>query len=173
MTSCSLLQSRNDIIAIHARNEVDRNALRTNSFALAVHGAASEVLFHHFHHLQHAAVAFRLALREKSEVRDFGGSEELGGTVRTLRDARAALDAFGGVHRILLHDFRDRNRVRLRRAAGVHGDEAAGLNDSVERTAIDDEVPDDRKGTRTPWLDPDDVAIFKVTHMQLTRRGAA
>ena len=105
--------------------------------------------------LRDALVALGLALREEAEVGDFRGGEELRGAVRTLRDAGAALDAFGGIHRAFLHRLRNQQRVRFDRAAGVDGDVAAGLDDLVERTAVDDEVLDDREGARAPRLDAD------------------
>ena len=104
---------------------------------------------------------------------DFGCSEKLGGPVGALGDACTAFDAFRGVHRALLDDLWHRNHVRFRRAAGVDGDEAAGLNDSVERAAIDDEVFDHRKCARAPRLDPDLIAVFEVAHVELTGRRSA
>ena len=93
--------------------------------------------------------------------------------VGTLRDARAAFDAFRGIHRIFLDDLGNRNRVGFRGAAGVDGDEAAGLNDFVEGTAIDDQILDHREGTRAPRFDPDRVAILEMPHVQLTGRRSA
>src|SRR5947209_6568861 len=168
-----VLEFCGDVVTIHAGDEIERDFLGTNGFAFAVHRAAAEMLFHHFHHADDAVVAFGLALREEAEVGDFRGREELRGTVGTLRDAGAALDAFGGVHRALLHRLRNQQRVRFDGAAGVDGDVAAGLDDLVERAAVDDEVLDDREGARAPRLDADFVAVAEVAHVQLAGGGAA
>ena len=114
-----------------------------------------------FHHADHALVALGLALRQEAEVGDFGGGEELRGAVRALRDARAALDAFGGVHRRSCTALGIEQRVGLDRAAGVDGDVAPSLDDLVERTAVDDEVLDDRERACAPRLDADCLAVLK------------
>src|SRR5207249_946036 len=113
------------------------------------------------------------ALRKKSEVRDLGRGEKLGRTVRALGHTRTALNALRGVHGPLLGRFRDRDGVRFRRATRIHGDESAGLNDAIERAAIDDEVLDDRKCARPPRLDADHVAVFEMAHVQLTGSRSA
>src|SRR4029077_17247664 len=48
-----------------------------------------------------------------------------------------------------------------------------GLNDAIERTPIDDEVLDHRKRARSPRLDPNDIAVLELAHVQLTRRRSA
>src|SRR5207253_5010322 len=83
---------RGQVVAIHARDEVDRDALGADRFALAEHRAGAEHLVHDLDHLHDALVALRLSLRQESEVRDLGASEEMRGAVRALCDARAALD---------------------------------------------------------------------------------
>src|SRR5438270_8721790 len=106
-------------------------------------------------------------------MRDFRGGEELRRAVWTLRNACAALNAFGGVHGAFLRHLRNRRVVRFGRAAGVDGDESAGGDDLVERTSIDDQIFDDRKRARAPRLDPDLVAVREVAHVQLTRGRSA
>ena len=51
--------------------------------------------------------------------------------------------------------------MRVRCAAGRCGDVAAGLDDPVERGAIDNQVLDDGECRGAPWLDDDRVAIFE------------
>jgi hypothetical protein len=50
-------------------------------------------------------------------------------------------------------------------------DEAAGLDDPVERGAVDDQVLDDREGPRAPRLDVDRGPIGERPHVQLARGG--
>src|SRR4051812_31634573 len=106
-------------------------------------------------------------------MRDLGGGEELRRAVRALRDARAALNALGRVHGLLLHRLRDGDRVRFDRAAGVDGDVAAGLDDLVQTAAVDDQVLDYGERLRAPRLDPDLVAVCELAHMQLAGGGRA
>ena len=73
-------------------------------------------------------------------------------------DAGAAPDALGGVHREIGRLLRDRDAVGVGRGTGADGDEAAGLLDLVERTAVGDQVLLDREGAGAEGLDDDDVA---------------
>src|SRR4051794_25295124 len=88
-----VLEFRGDVVAVHAGDEIDGDFFGADRFTLAVHSAASEVLFHDLYHAHDALVALGLALGQEAEVRDLGGSEQLRGSVRALRHARAALDA--------------------------------------------------------------------------------
>ena len=64
------------------------------------------------------------------------------------------------------------DRVGILRAAGRRGDESAGLDDPVERAAIDDEILDHRKRARPPRLDVDRVAVLEASHVKLAGRRA-
>jgi hypothetical protein len=68
--------------------------------------------------------------------------------------------------------FGDRREVRVGRGAGVDRDVAAGLDDAVERGAVDDEVLHQREARGAPGLDDDLVAVGEAAHVQLARRGA-
>ena len=61
--------------------------------------------------------------------------------------------------------------VRLGRAAGRRGDVAAGLDDPVERAAVDDQVLDHRERRGPPRLDVDRLAVVEVPHVQLAGGG--
>src|SRR5688500_13160888 len=76
------LELRRQIVLVHQGDELDGDLFRADRFTLTEQRAASEVALHDLDHLLHALVALGLALREESEVRDFGGGEELRGTVR-------------------------------------------------------------------------------------------
>src|SRR5207237_8951379 len=96
-----------------------------------------------------------------------------GRCIRNHRYGCPALYAIRGVHCELLHDLWNGDRIRLYRAAGVHRDEAARLNDLVERAAIDDQIFDHREGSCAEGLDPDLVAVIELPHVELTCRRAA
>jgi len=75
-------------------------------------------------------------------------------------DTGAAADAGGGVHGAVGDVFGNREGVGVGRAAGAHGDKAAGLDDAVEGGAVDDEVFDERKGLCAPGLEGERVAVL-------------
>ena len=129
--------------------------LRAGRLALAVVRARPEVLVHRLDHRLGAAEALGLALREQVEVGELGAGEQVGGAVRAGRHARAAADALGGVHRRVGDRLRDRDQVGVGRTAGLGGDEAARLDDAVERRAVDHQVLDDRERAGPPRLDRD------------------
>src|SRR5690606_38587737 len=62
---------------------------------------------------------------------------------------------------------------RFRSRAGVHGDEAACLDDAVECRTVDDEVAHDGERGRSPRLDNDGGPVLELPHVELTRRGAS
>src|SRR5262249_35927301 len=137
-------------------------------------GAVAEALGIHLgDHLAGATGALRLTLRQQSQVRDLGGDKEHRRGVWTGGDAGPTADAGRRVHRLLLRRLRDRDGVAVGRPAGVDRHEAARLNDAVESTAIDDEVLDQRKGSRSPRLDVDLVAVLESAHVDLAGGGAA
>jgi len=63
---------RDGVIAIHFCDEIERLTFRANGLAFAEIGAIAEARFvHSVNHREHAFVFFRLALRERVELRDF------------------------------------------------------------------------------------------------------
>src|SRR5215211_3820719 len=100
-------------------------------------------------------------------MRYLRGREERGRRVLARRHARAALDALRRVHRLLDGWLRDQDAVRVRRAADVDRRIAAGLDDAVQRAAVDDEILDDREGPGAPRLERQRVAVLERSHVEL------
>src|SRR5690349_15501125 len=70
------------VVAVHAGDEVDRDAFGADRFAFAVVRAGAEAfVFHLLDHRLGAAPALGLALGQEAEVGDLGGGEEMGGGV--------------------------------------------------------------------------------------------
>src|SRR5690606_29196221 len=153
---------------VHLGDEIVADELGAGGGALVLVGAVAEAeLVHLGDHVEHAAVALGLALREQRELRDLGRDEEHGGGVLAGRDAGAAADAGGGVHGevgVLLGDGRG---VGVLGGTGADADEAAGLLDGVERGAVADEVLDDRAGLGAVGLDGADRAVLEAAHVGL------
>ena len=57
-------------------------------------------------------------------------------------------------------------------AAGVDGNKAAGLDDTIKGAAVGDQIFQDGKGLRPPGFDGDGVAVLEFAHVQLTGGGA-
>src|SRR5207253_2807663 len=53
--------------------------------------------------------------------------------------------------------------------ARIHRDVAAGLDDAIERTAIDGQIADDRERGRPKRLDGDVIAVLELAHVELAR----
>src|SRR4051812_12266376 len=100
-------------------------------------------------------------------MRDFSGHEQHGRSILANRHTSAARNAGGSVHCEVSGRFRHGYRITVRRAAGIDGDEAARLDDSIKCATIRDKIFDQRKSFRSPWLDRDGVAILKTAHVQL------
>ena len=100
-------------------------------------------------------------------MRDLGRDEQHRGRVLTGGDARAAADAGGRVHRRLGIGLGDRQRIPVRSASGIHGNKSARLHDALHRTAVDNQVLDDREGAGAPRLDVDVVSVFEAAHVGL------
>jgi hypothetical protein len=100
-------------------------------------------------------VALGLALGQQVEVLHLGRGEELGRRVGARRHAGTAADARRGVHRRVGHRLGDRDQVGVGCTTGLGGDEAARLDDAVERRAVDHQVLDHREGRGPPGLDHD------------------
>ena len=71
---------------------------------------------------------------------DFGGDKEHGGGVFASGDAGAAADALGGVHGFFAVGFGNGKGVCVWGTAGADGNVAAGLDNSIQRRAIHDQV---------------------------------
>ena len=63
--------------------------------------------------------------------------------------------------------FWNQDRIRFRRRTGPRGNESAGLDDSIERAAIDHQIFHDRKALHPKRLDHDRLAIAKFAHVKL------
>ena len=93
--------------------------------------------------------ALDLSLGQVRQVGDLGRREQRGRRVLAGRDAGAAADALRGVERQLGRRPWGSGRALPSGAPpDVHRRVAAGLDDPVERAAIDDQVLDDREGAR-------------------------
>ena len=69
-------------------------------------------------------------------------------------------------------DLGDGQAIGVRRAAGVHGNKTAGLDDAIERAAVGHQIAQHRECLRAPGFDGDGLAIMKMAHVQLTSGGA-
>src|SRR5690606_28103246 len=160
-------------VAVHLRDEVERNALRSRAGALAEVGARAEALCGVLRrHREDAGVALRLRLRELAQVGDLRACEEHGRGVRAGRDARPAADALRGHERTVGVVLRDRGGVRIRGGPRVGRDVSAGLDDPVQRLTVHAQVLDDRERVGAPRLDDDLVTVAEGTHVQLAGGGA-
>src|SRR5512133_443456 len=120
-----------DEVRVHAGDRIDADLLWARLLALAEPGAAAEELGVHLRdHAERAAIPLGLPLREEAQVGDLRGREERRRAVGTGRDAGAAADALGGVHRALDGVLGDGDRVPVGRPAGVHRDVATRLDDA-------------------------------------------
>ena len=107
-------------------------------------------------------------MRELGERGDAGGDEEHSGPVFAGRDARAAADARGRVHRFVGVLLANRDNVRVGRDSG-RGNEPAGLEDLVERVTVDDQVLNDRERGGAPRFDGNRIAVLELTAVELAR----
>ncbi len=160
------------VVAVELCDHIESDAFGADCLAFADVGATAEAfVVHGADHHEGAAVFFDLTLREAVHVGDFGGGKEHRGSVGTGGDAGATTDTGGGIHRGVGGLFWNGNGVGIDGATGAGGDEAAGLDDAVEGTAIDDEVFDDGQGLGAPGLDGDGLAVFEMAHVELAGGG--
>ena len=109
------MDGRSDQVAVEPRDEFQRDLLGADGLAFGVIGAGSELLARHGgYHVQRSRVALGLALRQHVEVFDLRGGEEHGGSIWASRDAGAAANAGGGVHRGVGRFLGDEDRPRVR-----------------------------------------------------------
>src|SRR4051794_37576621 len=88
----ALLELRLHEVAVHQRDEVDRDLFGARRFALAVVRARTEVRLHRLDHADRAVPALGLTLRQQVQMLQLRGGEQLSGTVRTCGNARTARD---------------------------------------------------------------------------------
>src|SRR5262245_10742262 len=169
----SLSPTRLQIVTIHARYDFKLDFLWTDGFAFAdVRAAAEQLLFDLRHHVQGALIPFGLALRQESEMADLRSCEQCRSRVRARRDTSTAADAGCSVHCEVGVLLRYQNRIPIPRAARPSGNEPARCDDPVKRAAIDNKIFHNRKRSRAPRFEVENVAVFEVTHMELAdRRG--
>src|SRR6185295_15086766 len=161
------------MVAIHARDDTEVDALGADRLALAVERAGPEALSVRGGHQGAAAArAVGLALWQEAEVGELGPHEERGRAVGAGGHAGAAADARGRVERALGHRARDRERIGLGRAARADRDVAAGAHHAVERAAVHHEVANDREGAGPDGLQGDGGAVAERAHREQARGGA-
>ena len=158
-------------LPVHAGDELDVDPLGTGCHTLVVIGAVAETAFcHGFSHVLHAHSCFGLALGQQRQLGDLGAGEEHGGTVRATGHTSTAPDALGSIRGLFSYRLGNQDGIAVRHATRMTGCIAASLDDSVECSAIDDQVLDDREGTGAPRFNIDGIAILEFTHMQLADR---
>jgi hypothetical protein len=118
---------------------------------------------------ERASLTLRPPLRQRSEVSELRPGEQGRRAVGTRRDTRAAADTRCRIEGALGVELRYWHDVAVGRAARSHGDEAAGLDDAVERAAVDDEIADDRECSGTERLDRDLCSLGEGAEGQLAR----
>src|SRR5206468_10463082 len=130
------LQGGLAISAVQTGNEIETDFLRAHGFTRARHGAVPKSLrIHLADHAQGASFAFGLALRQDSKVRNFGSHKQHGGSVFARCNARPAPNTSRGVHRVIARILGNRERIAIWRAARVHRDKTASLDNAVESSA--------------------------------------
>src|SRR5262245_1414540 len=167
----ALAPARPQIIPIHPCDDFEFDFLRTDCFALAnVGAAAEELLFKLCHHVHRALVAFRLALRQQTQMADLRSGKQRRSRIRTCGDTGAATDTGGGIHSKVRVLFGHRDGVSVGGAAGRNGNKTAAGDDAGEGASIDNEVLQHRKCLRAPRLEIENIAVFEMTHVQLADR---
>ena len=149
----------------------DADSFGTLGFAFGVVSAGTKTFgFHLIHHGLGPLIAFGLALRQQTKMRNFGSREQHRGTVGTGRHAGTTANAGRGIKRLLGNFRLDRNRVGFRFGPRMVADVTARLDDPVKCAAVDDQIVDHRKCPGPPWLDVDFGSVLEVTHVQLAGR---
>src|SRR5262245_30508616 len=105
-------------------------------------------------------------------MRDLGGDEKHCGSILANGDASTATNAGRRVHGTVRDRFRDGNGVGVGCASGVDRNEAAGMDDAVERGAVSNQVSENRERLGAPRLNRDGLAILEMPHVQLASGGA-
>src|SRR5665648_704702 len=169
--SDSAMKQCGEHFAVVPRDDVQADALGADCGALTDLGAAAETYgVHLVDHGERARVPFGLALWEQAQVGDLRAHEQCRRAVGARRDARSAADAGRCIEGGIGVPLRDGDGVRLGSGSGRPAEEAAGLDDPIERATLDDEVLDRRERLSAPWLDVDLVTIREAAHVQLACR---
>jgi hypothetical protein len=130
--------------------------------------AISETEFIHSpNHPNSSAVTFRLALRQKTKVRDFRRNEQHRGGIWASRHAGAACDTGGRFHREIRTMLWYWQRIRFRGGSCSSHNVASSFDDLIEGAAVNHEILDRWKSRGAEWLDPDCVSIGKSSHLNL------
>ena len=147
------------------------NTLRALHLAGAGIGAVTKAqLIHLGHHRLGPFLRLRTALRKQRQGTDARSHEKHRRTVLTGRYASTATDARSRIHAFLRTFVGNQDIVGILRRTGTDGNEAAGLQDLVKRTAVHHQVLDDRESGAAPRLDSDCRTILEMTHEQLAGR---
>src|SRR5207248_9354691 len=163
-------QTRDNVFAIKFGDETGADFRRTHCFAfVSVRAIAETFCVHLPHHFCYPRCAFRRALRQKGELRNFCRGEKHGRSVRASRGASSATDARGGSHRQIRFKFWDWNGIRFRRGTGARRDETTSLHDAIKRATIDYQIAHQRKWFCSKWLDRNRLAIIEGPHVKLAR----
>src|SRR5260370_41702096 len=117
--------------------------------------------------MESSAVAFRLTLRQESQVRDFRRNEQHRRGIRAGSHTGAASNARGGFHRKIRIMFGYRQRVCFRGGSGSSNDVAAGLDDAVKGASVDYEILDRREGGGAERLNPDGISFLESPHIKV------
>ena len=130
--------------------------------------AIPETEFIHLpNHVESAAFAFCLTLREKTEVRDFGRNEQHRRGIWASGHASAAPNAGGGFHGKIRDMLGDRQSVGFGSGTGSNHDVTASFDDPIKSAAVDHQILDRREGGRAERFDPDRVSVGELPHIKL------
>jgi membrane protein DedA with SNARE-associated domain len=161
-----------EMVAVHARDDAEADALGAHRLAFPVKRAPSEAFtVRGGHHGLSAPRALRLALRQEPQVSELGAHEQRGGAIGAGGHAGAAPDALGGVQRALGGLAAHRDRIGLGGAAGAHGDIAARLHYPVQRAPVHDQVAHEGEGAGAEGLQRDGSAVAERTHREQAGGG--
>ena len=107
-----LIQLCFSIFAVHARDVGNADLFRTRGLAFIFIGTiAKSFLVHLRDHVDDPSIFFRLALRQKIQMRHFRRDEQHRRRIGARGHARAAADALRRVHRELGGVFGDRHGI--------------------------------------------------------------
>src|SRR5256886_15893965 len=104
-------------------------------------------------------------------MRDLRSSEKHGRSIWTGRGACAASDTSSCLHCQIGCVFVNQNRVRLRRGACARGNESTGLQNTIQRPAIDYQIFQERERSDSKRLDCDLRAVAKLSHVKFAHRS--